>query len=120
MTPSATDPSVNQDTNSLFNELEKDLLDHIINSMQNRKISIEDAQKLAQEFLALLPANDKKDLLNKLNVIAQKFPEARQTYTKYAAHNEKEERQKALQEMSQHIKTGNIEQAISVAKGANQ
>lgn len=114
------DPTTNQDVQTLFNALEKDLLDQIISNMQHRKLSTDDAQKLAQGFLSLLPASDKKDLLKKLNALAAKYPQAKETYVKYAVANEKEEKEKALQEMSLHIKSGNIEQAISVAKGVNQ
>lgn len=111
---------VNQDIQNLYNDIEKDLLSHIILNMQQRKISTEDAQKLAREFLALLPAKDKEDLLNKLKNLGEKYPEAKSVYVKYYASEDEEQRQNKLQGMLEHVRAGNIEQAINVAKGVNQ
>lgn len=112
--------SPNQDVQNLFNDLEKDLTDHIIFNISHRKISTDEAQKLAQEFLALLPAKDKEDLLGKLNVLSKKYNETKEVYAKYAASYDSEQSNKKIQQMLQHIKTGDIEKAISVAKGTNQ
>jgi beta-xylosidase len=87
--------------------------------MRQRKISKEQAQQLAKDFLALLPVQDKKDLLDKLYQLGQNNPEAKEVYIKYAAPYFEEERLKKLQLMTQHIKLGNIEEAIQVAKGEN-
>lgn len=109
-----TDPVQN-----LVIDVEKDLLYQIMLHMRQRKISKEQAQQLAKDFLALLPVLDKKDLLDKLYQLGQNNPEAKEVYIKYAAPYFEEERLKKLQLMTQHIKVGNIEEAIQVAKGEN-
>jgi hypothetical protein len=110
---SPPDPALAQ----FLTDIEKDLLLHILENMKNRKISIGDAQKLAQDFLALLPPIDKEDLLNKLNSLSPKYPEAREVYAAHVSPHEEQKQQQLLQTMRDHIKSGDIEQAIAVAKG---
>lgn len=102
----------------LQSDIERDLLFHIILNMRHRKISVGEAENLAKEFLTLMPAIDKEDLLNKLNSLGHKYPEAQAVYVKYAAPYEEEKRIKLLQTMTEHIQKGNIEEAISLAKGS--
>lgn len=97
--------------------VEKDLLLHILTHMRDRKLTIGEAHQLAEDFLGLLPMHDKEDLLKKLSDLGQKYTEAREIYAKYGAPYEEEKRQKLLEAMRTHIKSGNIEQAIAVAKG---
>ncbi|MGH7245540.1 MAG: hypothetical protein ACREGI_01235 [Candidatus Levyibacteriota bacterium] len=105
------------DTDKFTRDIEKELTLHILNNIRTGELSEEDAEKLADEFLLLLPAKDKEDLLNKLDALGGTFPEAKQTYATYIVPMEEEKRLKALEEMRKHIQTGNIEQAIAVAKG---
>lgn len=101
----------------LLTSVEKDLLQHIITNLRDRRMNVGEAQKLAHEFLSLLPMADKEDLLQKLNTLGQTYVSAREVYAQYAAPHEEEKRQKLLTAMREHIKSGNIEQAIAVAKG---
>ncbi len=66
--------------------------------------------------MSLLPAKDKEDLLNKLNTLGQTYYEAKQTYTDEVVSMEEQKRQEKLAAMREHIKSGNIEAAIAVAK----
>lgn len=111
-----SDPSDAQ-TNPLTEEVEKDLVDHIITNLEESKLTVEQAQALAKEFLALLPFQDKHDLVQKLNSLSEKYDEAKAVYVKYAGPVEEEERQRKITEMANHIKAGNIEEALAVAKG---
>ncbi len=101
----------------LISDIERDLLFHIILNMRHRKISVGEAQLLAQDFLTLLPSKDKEELLNKLNELGKIYLEANQVYVKYAGPYEEEKRQEVLKAMRDHIKKGEIEQALAVAKG---
>jgi hypothetical protein len=84
--------------------------------MKHREISVGMAQKLAKDFLALLPMQDKEDLLHKLNELGKKYHEANAVYVKYAAPYEEEKRQKLLDEMTAHIRSGDIENALAVVQ----
>lgn len=101
----------------LIEDVERDLLFHIVWNMKHSKISMGQAQLLAKDFLTLLPFQDKKDLLEKLNKLGHSYPEAQAVFLKYASAHEEQRRQKILNLMTEHIKTGQIEQAIKAAKG---
>jgi hypothetical protein len=105
------------DISQLVTEVEKKLLDHIIENVEKQRLKPEEAQKLAQDFLALLPMRDKEDLLTKLHTLSEKYHEAQSVYVEYAREDEEAKRQALLHQMSHHIKAGDIEAAIAVAKG---
>lgn len=98
-------------------DVERDLLFQIIVHMKHREMTGEEAQKVAKEFLTLLPVVDKEDLLKKLGILSQAHKGAREVFLKYAAPSEEEQRLIKIQTMSEHIKNGDIEKAITVAKG---
>jgi uncharacterized membrane-anchored protein YjiN (DUF445 family) len=102
---------------SIVTDVEKELLEQIIANLKADLLTEEQAQQLAKDFLALLPMEDKRDLLDKLFKFSQKHTEAKGVYLKYAKPYEEEDRLKKIELMSQHIKDGNIEHAINVAKG---
>ena len=104
---------------TITTDIEKELLNEIVENLDQASITPEEAQQLAHDFLALLPMQDKKDLLKKLYVLSQKHGEARKIYIEYAAPYEEEERQKRLTLISQHIKNGKIEDALATAKEGN-
>lgn len=111
-----TDPTI-QD---IVTDVEKELLQAIVANLKENRLTEDQAKQLAQEFLALLPMQDKKDLLTKLYAFSQKHIEAKGVYLKYAKPYEEEERQRKLALMSQHIQNGQIEHAINVARGGTQ
>lgn len=106
-----------QDMQDAVIDIERDLLDQIISRLDENKMSPEDAQKLAQEFLSFLPIQDQKDLLAKLLTLSHDNTATQEIYLKYAKPYEENERQRKLTLMSHHLKQGNIEEALSVAKG---
>ena len=102
---------------SIVTDVEKELLQAIITNLKAELLTEEQAQQLAKEFLALLPMEDKRDLLDKLFKLSKSHVEAKGVYLKYAKPFEEEDRQNKLTLMSQHIQDGKIEHAINVAKG---
>ena len=104
----------------LIKQVEEDLLKHIVANMEKSTLSVEQSQQLARDFLAILPAKDKADLLDKLNGLGQTYDEAKAVYLDFAKPYHAEKREQALSQLSQLIKQGNIEQAITIAKGAMQ
>jgi hypothetical protein len=105
-----------QSMQTITTDIEKDLLDIIIQNLEENKIDSEEAKKVAQEFLSLLPLQDKKDLLEKLNKLSKDHFETKGLFLKYAKPYEEEERQRKLTLMSQHIQNGQIEHALAVAR----
>jgi uncharacterized membrane-anchored protein YjiN (DUF445 family) len=102
---------------AIVTDVEKELLQAIIANLKDNRLTEEQARELAREFLALLPMQDKKDLLDKLFNFSKKHVEAKGVYLKYAKPYEEEERQRKLALMSEHIQNGNIDHALNVAKG---
>ena len=110
-------PTAPNDLDDAVKQVEKELLLEIVKNLDASKITPEQAQLQAKEFLALLPIQDKKDLLDKLQKLSQTNLETKEIYLNYARSFDEEEKQKQLKLMSEHIKNGEIEHAISVAKG---
>lgn len=106
-----------QSLQAITDDVENELLDEILNNLDQATITVEEAQSVAQEFLSLLPVQDKKDLLDKLYKLSKDHTETRDLFLKYGKPIEEDERLKKLTLMSAHIKNGQIEQALAVAKG---
>ena len=106
-----------ESTQALVNSIEKELLLAIVKNTGENRMTKEQAQSLAREFLALLPIHDKHELLEKLGKFSKLHIEAKSLYIKYGAPIEDEERKQKLELMSQHIQNGQIEHALNIAKG---
>ncbi|MBI4078798.1 MAG: hypothetical protein HY429_00655 [Candidatus Levybacteria bacterium] len=100
--------------------VEKELLDIIVERVKGRRMAFEDAQKLAKEFLSVLPFSDQKDLLIKLKQLGEKYEEANTVYAHELGKVSQTARDEALTQMRTHIQQGNIEQAIATAKSLQQ
>ncbi len=98
-------------------QVEKDLLDHVLEALKEKKIPAEEAQKLAQDFLKELPPHDKADLLGKLQELSQLHPAARDTFLKFANEAHTLDRDQKLKQAAHHISQGDIDSALSVVKG---
>lgn len=96
--------------------VEKELLDVILSHVEEGKIDLPTAKKQAQEFLAQLPFQDKKDLLQKLKELGAKYEEIQEVYVEEWSKDSTKERDIALLKMRDAIKQGNIDHAINTAK----
>jgi len=96
--------------------VEDELAQIIIAHLEENKITPENAQQLAKDFLGVLPAKDHQDLLAKLKELGQKYPEVQEVYVKEASEHEEVTKDKVLNSMRDAIKLGNIDQALEVAK----
>lgn len=117
MDPAQIPPVTSLSQEQLTEEVEKDLVQHILENIEDGTLTLDDAQKLAQEFLTLLPFQDKKDLVEKLQRLGTEHDEANQVYVKYAKPVADEQRDQKLAELAGHIKAGNIEHALTIVKG---
>ncbi|MCR4324713.1 MAG: hypothetical protein NUV69_03420 [Candidatus Curtissbacteria bacterium] len=106
------------DLEQLTDSVEKDLLFYIITHMRESKITMGQAQNLARDFLAILPAVNKEDFLGKINTLGEKYPEAKSVYLKHAAPYEDEKAKAAVSQMQQLIRGGKVEEALEVARKA--
>lgn len=100
--------------------IEKELLIIITTHLQEKKISQDEAQKLAQDFLKILPVKDKFDLLQKLKLLAGTYEEAKPLYIIEKNKVFQEGKEKILTEVSHLIKNGGIEQATTLIKHHTQ
>lgn len=112
-----TNQPPNDELKVLEQTIEKELLDLILLHLESGSLELEKAQEISKEYLALLPFHDKAELLKKLGSLSDKYQEAQEVYAKVAGDVEKEDAAERVEQMSQHIKTGNIEEALKVAKG---
>ena len=96
--------------------VEKELVELIIEHLKENKINADEARQLARDFLAVLPVTSQEDLLAKLKALGQKYDEVQELYVEeYSKASDKKD-DTALNQMRDHIKQGNIEHAIAVAK----
>lgn len=102
----------------LVEEVERELLSHIYANLKANEIDANEAQKLAQDFLKLLPFKDKQDLLDKLNILGNEHRTAQEVYVKYGVPFEEQERLRKIDLMREHIKNGDIAKALAVAKAS--
>jgi hypothetical protein len=98
-------------------EIEKELLELIVSRLDQEKMSPEEAQNLAKEFLSLLPIDDQRDLLQKLHKLSQDNRATQGIYLRYAKPHEENEAQRKLILISEHLHKGEIEHALAIAKG---
>lgn len=108
---------VNVDT--LLKDVKRDLMFHTILNMRHYKLTVQDAQYLAQDFLAVLPAATIEDLLSKLYELGKNYEEARIVFIKYAVPYFEEKDQKVLLQAKSYIKQGNVDKALEVLKKEN-
>lgn len=98
--------------------IKEELVAIIVKHLKENKIELANARKLAADFLSLLPVRDQQDLLLKLKNLSEDYAEAREIYVRELGKINEEKRHQALSQMHDLIKAGNIEDAISVAKSA--
>jgi hypothetical protein len=96
--------------------IKKELVELILAHLKANKMEAEQAQKLAADFLAVLPVQDQKDLLAKLKQLGETYQEIRPLYVKELTKVTESDRESRLLQMRNAIAGGNIEQAIQVAK----
>ena len=96
--------------------LEEELLALITKHLEENKIEVEKAQQLARDFLAILPIADQAELLGKLKALSDEYAEVKTLYILELSKVDEMKRDEVLDHMRTAIQTGNIEQAIKIAK----
>lgn len=101
-------------------KVEKKLLELIVSHLEKQEMEFSKAQELAKEFLALLPAKNKADLLEKLKILGDNYSEAKQVYLEEFSQDLQQKEQQALIQMRNAIQQGKIEQAITIARAVKE
>lgn len=96
--------------------VEKELVELIVEHLKANKIAVDVARQQARDFLALLPVEGQRDLLNKLKNLGEKYEEAKEVYAEELGRVNEVVRQQVLEQMRTSIKEGNIDGAIAAAK----
>lgn len=97
-------------------DVKKELVDLIVKHLRTNKLDAEEAKKLAADFLAVLPIESYRDLLNKLKSLGEKYDEAKKIYTKELRKVSLAQDEEVLNKMRDAISEGKIEEAILQAK----
>lgn len=97
-------------------QVEKELVELIVEHLKANQIAVETARQQARDFLSLLPVKDQKDLLDKLKNLGDKYVEAKEIYAEELGKVNEVVRQQTLEQMRSFIQQGNIDGAIAVAK----
>ncbi len=114
-----TEKSINYDLLKFTSDVQRDLLFELIMSMRHKLITIGGGRRLTKDFLALFPFQTKEEVIEKMKGLSEKYPEARTVYLKYAVPHINQAEKELIDKMTQHLKSGNIEEALNVAKGGS-
>lgn len=97
-------------------KIKKELLDLVVENLKQNKIEADVAQAEARELLAMLPVEDHKDLLSKLKNLGEEYDDFNKIYLDELEKDSELKRNEALNQMRDHIKQGQVDNAISAAK----
>ncbi|HEX8965203.1 MAG TPA: hypothetical protein VF820_02090 [Patescibacteria group bacterium] len=97
-------------------KVEKELSDLILERLKEKRIAVDLAQKMAADFLAILPVRDQQDLLTKMKDLSNNYQEVREIYLKEITQMHELDREQALLQMRNALAQGDIESALTVAK----
>jgi len=100
----------------LQSTIEKELLFHIISNMKEANLSMSQAQALAADYYALLPAINEDDLIQKLKLLAMKYAQAWKVFKKIGIPYIEEKKQQLLSQVHQAIGNNDIDTALKLTK----
>lgn len=102
-----------------IHDIKHDLLQAIVEDLKSEKMTIGEAKYLAKDFLTLLPAKSKEDVLNKLHSLTKIYKEAQKVFSTYIGPFEEEKTQKKLAILRKYMKQGDYNYAYEAMKGGN-
>jgi hypothetical protein len=107
----------NKELEKYINDIKQDLLFHIITNLRAEKVTLGQAKYLSKDFLALLPVQDKEEILNKLYSLTSLYGEARAVFVKYIGPFEEEKTMKKLAVARKYMQNKEYEKALQSMKG---
>lgn len=96
--------------------IKRELVELIIKHLRENRIPVDKAKQLAKDFLNILPISDQQDLLNKLKNLGDSYGEAKEIYVRELTKASEQNRERALSQIRDHIKLGNINEAIKATQ----
>lgn len=109
--------TVNNDLTKTISDVKRDIMFHIILNMRHFKITMQDAQNLAQDLLKIFPVSTMEDLLTKLRNLGTIYEEVRIVFIKYAVPYYEEQKNNILRTVPGHIQKQEYDTAIKLLKG---
>ncbi len=101
----------------LTKDVQRDLMFQVILDMRHYKITMQQAQSLAKEFVTFFPVDDIHIFLHKLYELGKIYEEVRPVFIKYARSYYEMEKQDVLSQISSYIQQNDIDHALILAKG---
>jgi len=105
-----------QDLPKLSTQLEFLLLKYLASNLQDGKMDIPYAKVRASTFLAIEPFASIEDAKAKMQKLAIQYPDCSFLQRYVDAYYSEQHKDKVVEQMREHIKQGNLDQALEVAK----
>lgn len=106
-------------TQTLKQQLEREMMVKIIIGLRHGKLSQEKAQTLAREYLAVTNTHSEEEMLSKLFLLIERYAEMLDVYVKVAAQFFAEQKERVLADTRTFLGVKNYDAALSVLKGEN-
>lgn len=100
----------------LIDLVETDFLKVIVKVLNDGTLTLEQAQAVTREFLALAPFTDKDDLDKKVQAFIEKYSDFKPVHLAFLQYDEKKKTDELLAQMRQLVKENKIEEALLLAK----
>lgn len=110
---------LNKNLTTTVDNMERDLMFKVITNMRAMEITMERAQRLAQDLLSQYPMEDMGQVVRAFQLLGVRYPEAQEIYIKYANEYFKRKAFHTQKKAFSHLKKGEIKRAVITAKGGN-
>ena len=94
------------DTKTITDNVKRDVMTQIILNMRHMRLSLSDAEQLAQDFLEIFPVANSDEFFVKLFDLSKDYKEIRKVFLKYAGPYYEEKRQSSLKTVREHMERG--------------
>lgn len=99
---------------------ESELVELIARYLEENTLDPEKAQALARDFLAILPIESQKELIEKLKTLGETQNEIKEIYVEELSKISDIDRAEKLKKMRDLIKNGKMEEAIATGRTLKQ
>lgn len=107
-------PQPSKEMEDLTSEVEKKLFACLVEHIKKSELTVGQAQDMAKEFTALLPAHNKEGLVHILQEVGKHFSPAQEVYLSYARDDAQQQREQRLSQVGPLIQSGNINGALEI------
>ncbi|MEK6952046.1 MAG: hypothetical protein AABX29_03455 [Nanoarchaeota archaeon] len=97
-----------------INDLERNFLKIIIENIKSKKMTLDDARKMAKDFMNLLPFKDQNDFKFKIKNFTNKYTMFSSLYITILKNEESLKMNTVINKMRVYMKEKNIDEALKV------